>query len=143
MMTAQEEGEIMINLEKEKQTKAGAGILFLLYVNDVPYSSDLFKFILFADDTTALYSHNNLAHLIQRVNDELPKINDWFLSNKLALNLSKTNYIIFRSQRKYFNDSTCKVYIDDQLLECKHVTKFLGVEIDQYLSWDYLFKFVI
>ena len=27
MMTTQEEGEIMINLEKEKQTEAGAGIL--------------------------------------------------------------------------------------------------------------------
>jgi hypothetical protein len=55
---------------------------------------------MFADDTCSLDSDNNLDNLIQRVNTEINKIAVWFKSNKIAINTSKTKFIIFRSKNK-------------------------------------------
>ena len=58
-------------------------------------------YILLADDATMLYAHKNLNHITSTfINKELPKLITWFQSNKLSLNITKTNYIDFRSPKK-------------------------------------------
>ena len=52
-------------------------ILFLLYINDVPFSSHLFIYFLFADDTSLFYSNKNIDELENIVNCELAKIHEW------------------------------------------------------------------
>ena len=47
-------------------------LLFLLYVNDLPYSSVL-EPIMFADDTNLYFEHTDLRILFFMVNDELKK----------------------------------------------------------------------
>ena len=47
-------------------------LLFLLYVNDLPYSSVL-EPIMFADDTNLYFEHTDLSILFFMVNDELKK----------------------------------------------------------------------
>ena len=51
-------------------------ILFLLYVNDLPLISDIFKMTLFADDTTLSLSNTNYTDLVNDCNSELTKFND-------------------------------------------------------------------
>ena len=53
-------------------------LLFLIYINDIAYSSTKLKFFLFADDTNLLYANKNL----------LIKVKDWLISNKLSLNIN-------------------------------------------------------
>ena len=53
-------------------------LLFILYVNDITNTSDVLDFILFADDTTILYSHKEISNQINRVNEELKEISNWF-----------------------------------------------------------------
>ena len=50
--------------------------LFLIYINDLPSSSD-FDVTIFADDTFLLLSDSNLDKLEKRVNYELRKIDYW------------------------------------------------------------------
>src|SRR6218665_1772829 len=69
-------------------------LLFLLYVNDLPKLSSLLHFILFADDTNVFYSHRSLDLLMNLLNSELAAIANWFRTNKLSLNVSKTNFIV-------------------------------------------------
>ena len=80
-------------------------LLFLIYINDLPNSATLLHYILFADDSNAFYSHSSYDQLIKIVNNDLELANDWFKANKLSLNLSKTNYIIFRSNKKTCSNS--------------------------------------
>ena len=49
-------------------------LLFLFYINDIVRSSDLLKFIIFADDTNLFMSNIDLKTLISNVNDELSKV---------------------------------------------------------------------
>jgi intein-encoded DNA endonuclease-like protein len=63
--------------------------------------------VLFAEDTTGLAkgaNHGaNLQNVISFVNLELQKIANWFRSNKMQLNASKTKYIIFRTKNKHID----------------------------------------
>ncbi len=83
----------------ELQGSSLGPILFLCFINDFP-ACTLLKSFLFADDTTCLASGKNLSDLFCFVNTELQKIANWYCSNRLAINISKTKYIIFRSRRK-------------------------------------------
>jgi hypothetical protein len=74
-------------------------ILFLCYINEIFNAPDLAMF-LFADDTTCLAENNNLHDLINYINSELHKLAVWFKANKMAVNVSKTNYMIFHTRGK-------------------------------------------
>ena len=69
-------------------------ILFLIFINDSPAAIDLISF-LFADDCTFQPGGPDLPDSIEKVNRELCKAQEWFASNQLTLNVSKTKYIIF------------------------------------------------
>ena len=75
-------------------------VLFLLYINDICNVSNIFNFILFADDTTILSTHKDTKLLYEQANNELDKIQNWLRLNKLSINVNKTNYIIFSIKKK-------------------------------------------
>ena len=67
-------------------------LLFLLYVNDLKNASNILDPIMFADDTNLFFTHKDIRYLFQIVNQELENINQWFISNKLSLNIKKKKY---------------------------------------------------
>ena len=75
-------------------------LLFILYINDIEYVSDIIKPILFADDTNLFHSHTCFNTLIQEVNIQLHKFSTWFNTNKLSLKIKNTNVIIFTPNGK-------------------------------------------
>ena len=75
-------------------------LLFLVFINDLPYSVTYGNSLLFADDTTLLHSHKNLRYLKWAVETDLNNLMDWFKANKLTLNLDKTVYLLFSNKSK-------------------------------------------
>ena len=75
-------------------------LLFLLYINDITKCSQILKFILFADDTNLFLNHHDVMTLYKIMNQELKKVTAWLTANKLSLNINKTIFIIFKSNRK-------------------------------------------
>ena len=73
--------------------------LFILYINDICNVSEIVKLILFADDTNIFYSDHDINNLCTTMSNELDKLHAWFTVNKLSLNISKTNYILFGRRR--------------------------------------------
>src|SRR6218665_1514184 len=53
-------------------------LLFLLYINDLPNTSSLLHFILFADDSNVFLTHGSYKTLYSELNKELVKVSDWF-----------------------------------------------------------------
>ena len=131
-------------------------ILFLCYINDIYSATDLATF-LFANDTSCLAENKNLPELISFINIELQKLANWFRSNKMAVNISKTKYIIFRTKGKKIDSNIEKVVFNNneigkpvdlsQIFEQERVylenpnhenttNKLLGVYFDEYLNFD-------
>ena len=111
-------------------------LLFLIYINDLPNTSSVLHYILFADDSNIFLSGANLEKLIELANTELKIASDWFKANKLSLNLNKTIYIIFRSTNKQISSTTMDINIDNVIIPRVVSTKFLGVYVDQHLKWN-------
>ena len=106
--------------------------LFVLYINDICNVSKLAKLILFADDTNIFCAGNNLKQIQGMINGVLTKLAKWFAVNKLSLNLKpKTNYMLFRNRPP---DIEINLFINNQQITRVHVTKLLGVYIDEYLK---------
>ena len=110
-------------------------LLFLIYINDLPLVSKKAVTVLFADDTNALYTGKTYEELAHVVCHDLNILSDWFKCNKLALNELKTKYIIFH---KRFNKppENFEIKLNGIALERVEVTKFLGVLIQENLSWN-------
>jgi hypothetical protein len=111
-------------------------LLFLLYMNDIPKVCKHLSLILFADDTNAFCSHKDIEILYKNVNNEMAKLIDWFKVNKLSLNVSKTNYILFTKSKKLKEIALPNLYIDNQIIQEAQYAKFLGVYLDKNLTWE-------
>ena len=111
-------------------------LLFLLYVNDLPNSSNVLAPIMFAEDTNFFFEHSNINTLFKTVNDELIKINEWLSANKLSLNVGKTKFSLFdKSGKKYSIPSNLPTLkINNHDIERVNTMKFLGVLLDDNLS---------
>ena len=68
-------------------------LLFLIYINDISYSTNE-HILSFADDTTVFLSDNDPTRLFNRANESMNAIFNWFCANRLSLNASKTHYMV-------------------------------------------------
>ena len=70
-------------------------LLFVIDTNDLSNSLIHSKCILFAVDTTIYYAAKNITDIYFKLNTDLTDLSEWLKANKLTLNISKTNYVIF------------------------------------------------
>ena len=114
-------------------------LLFILYIHDFPQASNLFDFIMYADDTTLSSNLNKLSNnehdqdVNTAINNELAKINDWLKINKLSLNVNKSKYMIFEKSNKNIQPLDLEI----NLVPIERVYNFnlLGLLIDNLLNW--------
>ena len=107
-------------------------LLFLLYVNDMENSSTLLQFVQFADDTTIMFSCDSFNQLQLIFQTEGNKVIDWLIANKLIINLTKTQSMIFSYKR---GNPKFTVNLKNSIIEEQQTTSFLGVIIDNKLTW--------
>ena len=111
-------------------------LFFLLYINDLLNATGLAECLLFSDNTSIFLSHTDQEYLTTSLNEELKKLNIWMKTNKLSVNINKTNYVIFNSKQKT-TKINLPVLFDDKPLKRVNVVKFLGIYIDENLTWKY------
>ena len=107
-------------------------ILFLLYINDLNCVSKLLRIIMFADDTNFFLTGNSLQRVEEQLNDELIIISEWFKTNLLSLNLTKTSYMIFGTRKCH----DINLIMQNTPLIRQYETKFLGVILSANLKWQ-------
>jgi hypothetical protein len=107
-------------------------LLFLLYINDLPYLiNKISEPILYADDTSILCSNSDMVEREKVLKMILDKINKWFVVNWLSLNFNKTNCMHFSS----ISNIKSNIYVNYGNINSTCNIKFLGSIIDSSLSW--------
>ena len=109
-------------------------LLFLLYINDLHYAIKFSMVHHFADDTNILHINESPKQLAKHINIDLKLLCNWLNANKISLNKSKTEYIIFKSPQKPLNYDI-RIYISGTRLYPSYHIKYLGVTLDSDLSW--------
>ena len=119
-------------------------LLFIIYMNDICLSSSKFNAVLYADDTSlesplcSFDFSQSSSHLTvsQVINDELVKVYRWLCVNKLSINTKKTKFMVFHfPQYPTQNLPPLTLSIDNQPIQQTDTFNFLGVTIDETVSW--------
>ena len=108
-------------------------LLFLIYINDLPFVSNVFNMLMYADDTT-LYCNIDQCVNEYIIKEELHKLTEWLRANKLALNISKTKYMIFHTSNRKITYQNLKI----NNINIERVTQFnfLGVMYNSHMDWS-------
>ena len=130
-------------------------LLFLIYVNDLPNASCLLT-LLFADDTTLMFSHSDIHELISIVNTEFRKVVEFFRSHKLSLHPLKTKFMVFSNSQEVKNMDinlfiNCNNSNENDLANISPISRvnptddvpsvrFLGVHFDPLLNFQHHIK---
>jgi hypothetical protein len=109
--------------------------MFLIYINDLCCSLKHCKPILYADDTNLFYKNKNLILELPKINEDLQILKNWCDINKLTLNLEKTQYILIKNRQNPFHLPQGMIKLDNTALKETNSIKFLGITIDQNLSF--------
>ena len=107
-------------------------LIFLIFNNDLHKVVENCSSILFADDTTLYISSKNTTYLKWCIEHDISLLLDWFRANKLTLNLSKTQFLLFKT---HTNVKSFNIEIHDIIIHPSNSCKFLGVILDEKLDW--------
>ena len=88
-------------------------------------------FILYVSETRVLYTKKSLKHTTTDIALKFSIVSDWFVANKLYVNIDKNEYNVFAN--KY---CTCKMtgQVNYNIIERVQSTKFLGNYMDKKLT---------
>lgn len=112
-------------------------LLFLLYVNDLPNLPLSSKILLYADDVAIFTSGPQLQDIIDTMTRDIELIINWSNYNRLTINFSKTNFMIFGNRLK-LRSTNIPHTISPNSIEICRVDNFsyLGVKLDNELNFD-------
>ena len=108
-------------------------ILFIIYNNDLPQVSSILKTTLFADDTNFSLTHKDYDSMVGLLNTELTKIHDWTVANRLTINNTKTELLLFSNRSPIHNNE--QVVLNGQFVSYVDHAKFLGIVIDNKINF--------
>ena len=84
------------------------------------------------NSSNLFYCDSNLNELIRMTNTELDKLHVWFAINRLSINVTKTNYMMFGNCKL---NASISIEINKEALDRVEVTTFLGILINDKLTW--------
>jgi hypothetical protein len=117
-------------------------LLFLMYINDLPKVIEPTAIpIMFADGTSIFIKSPNNIQLQSDPNTVFCQLNKWFRDNLIKLNLDKTYFIQFIS--KSICSSDIQIMIENKHISTVKETAFLGLIIDNALSWKGHIDYII
>ena len=117
-------------------------LLFIIYINDISRTTDLGKFVLFADDTNIFVADNCKKRVYEKANKILHLVQLYMKCNLLHINIKKCCYIHFKPSRTKVNpdyreeEEVNILTLNNTVIKRVSEAKFLGVIIDEDLKWN-------
>lgn len=110
-------------------------LLFLLYINDLPYifPADLCTTFLFADDIALVITADDLQSAKSKLNLAFSLLDSWLKANFLILNIIKTNILYFNTSRDLLLP---EIKLGNYNITSVQKNKFLGIIFDSLLTFD-------
>ena len=93
---------------------------------------------MYADDTTTSVAGDTAAQVEILINADLISIKKWLESNKLTINVTKTEYILIGSSYKLESIiMPPNIMMGNEKIDRVKSSKCVGVYIDETLSWNH------
>jgi hypothetical protein len=117
-------------------------LFFILYINDLP------KTLAISAKSSSLCGRHRYDYYKVRsmkfansINRNIKKINNWFKSNSLSLNIDRTHFLQFLT--KFNQNYDTQIYYENKQIKKAQNIKFLGIITDSNLSWKQHIDYII
>lgn len=122
-------------------------ILFILYLNDIvtfikKHNADV-EIQLFADDTLIYVIGKDIDIITDTLNKVLEHVCKWLTKNNLCLNTEKSKFMILSNRYCPTYNINSTVSINQQNIQRVTEFKYLGIVIDQHLTFSSHANYVI
>ena len=104
-------------------------LLFLLYINDMHSICKYSSVLHYADDTSISFELKT-SSATSCLQEDLDAVSSWLAKNKLTINSSKSELLLFRQSK------VCSLRINGEVLNVVKCSKYLGVQIDNSLTFE-------
>ena len=93
-------------------------------------------FILYVSETRVLYTKKSLKHTTIDIAREFSIVSDWFVANKLYVNIDKNEYNVFANK-----NCTCKMtgQVNYNIIKRVQSTKFVGNHMDKKINMAFVY----
>ena len=119
-------------------------LLFTVYINNLPRFVKHFSVNMYNDDKVLYLAGPTIHSLTFYINQDLQCLSEWLEDNNLGLNVSKTKFVLFTSQRHKERDCILNLNLLGKSISCQTTFKYLGVVFDNFMTWkahaDYVCK---
>ena len=106
--------------------------LFSMFINDLVLCLERCESILYADDTTLIFRHRCPKTIVQNIQKDLYTLINYFGSNCLSLNLSKTEFMLLNAKV----NGPMNLTVDNIVIKTCTKFKYLGIWFDDKLQWN-------
>jgi len=110
-------------------------LLFSIYMNDLPSVTQDCQLNMYCDDMELHYSSGDLLLAQSGLQSDLDSVDFWLRTNRLCLSVKKSSVMLIGSRQK-LRDSVLCIKIDGKQLSQVPALKYLGVYIDENLTWQ-------
>ena len=112
-------------------------LLFLIYINDLTTMADYATVRMYADDTNMNFTACSIPELQHDMDIDLQFLQSWLIANRLTLNVLETEFMLVGSRQRVATlTQELDLSINGISLKRVNRSKCLGVEIDEFLTWD-------
>ena len=116
------------------------GLLFLIFENDFPTSSDDGESILYADDDSDIVSDKEPDNLERRIQQKADKSTEWYHDNGMVCSGDKTKLLVMgtrelRSKKLTSKGKTIEINVCGKTVKESKSERLLGLTIQNDLCW--------
>ena len=111
--------------------------LFCLPFNPIVDSFVSSSLSLYADDVETHCSHSNLDVAQTQMNNDLKRVDQWLADNRMIPNVKKTKTMVIGSRQALKKANKTEIYLDNKILDVVTTFDYLGVRINNILSWEH------
>ena len=105
-------------------------LLFTIYINDLPDIITPFKSNLYADDTAISINCFNEKDLESQLSDVIRKVSPWFQYNRLSMNCTKAQFMVFSTKQKCSEIKLEYVMHGNVKIHRESAVKYLGIKLE-------------
>ena len=120
-------------------------LVFLIFNNDFPDSTEARESVLFADDDTDAAADSEPDSLQDKIQREALRSLEWVSDNRMVCAVDKTKLLVvgtkqLRHRKLIAQNKSIQVNVCNNLIESCHSEKLLGLIVNEELSWkDHLY----
>ena len=111
-------------------------LLFIIYTNDLPLCVEHGHVTMYADDTSSSTCIKSVNDIVSKVVPDMQNIIDRLKANRLSLHAAKTEFMLSGTAAKVLKfGGLLAIRIDSYTIKRVHMAKYLGIIIDDKMSW--------